>query len=158
MFFGFDSMSTQSSDYRSFPLQIWETVELIKSPLMVCDVNPQNNYKSDLGDCYRCFYGDSLYYLDVKSRRNPKRSSFLNFLKKNHIYSWITPVNENALIELHLFSNDNSKLIRFVGTLENEDFGQLLEFNSFEYIKEHSCNIEEGVLSFSLFEIYCNEN
>ncbi|MEO9531938.1 MAG: hypothetical protein ABJF27_15145 [Crocinitomicaceae bacterium] len=134
MFFGFDACGVYSSDYKSTPLQLWETKINLESTFSVKDLNPKVHYKTDLESCYMDFCEEERYYMDVKSRHNPNRDAFFEFLRANNIDSWVTTVNNNMPMELVLFTNDNSSLVSFKMIIENEKEGPLLDHDSFKDI------------------------
>ena len=125
MYFSFNSAGTFSSDHSNEPTQTWRTIRPIISRLIVNDKLSPPKYNTDLEYCYHQFCGEELYYLEIRSRNNPKRKAFLEFLKGKGIDSWVTPVENKMAMELHLFTVENKELVKFKQFI-NEDKNKIL--------------------------------
>lgn len=132
MFFSFDFYGTGSSDYNDKPIQLWVTKVPIISRLIVSGSLNSNIYLSDLNTLYKIFSGENKHELDIKSRHNPNRKAFLQFLKLNKIDSWVTSVEDNTCNELHLFTDKNNNLVRFKKIITHEKNPYLSRKDSFE--------------------------
>lgn len=133
MFFAFDVNGTYSSDYIDSKIQIWKTRKNILVPLIARKELHKNYYINDIEELYYNFCSERKYYLDIKSRYNPLRKDFLNFLLNNGIQNWITSVHNTKSMELFLFSDQNSELVFFERFLESSN-DKLYNYNSFEKI------------------------
>lgn len=131
MFFSFDTYGTYSSDYTNTPTQIWVTRLPILSRLIIKDKITPEIYDTDLEYCYHKFCGEQEYYLNIKTRKNPKFKPFLEYLKRNDINSWVTSVENNTCMELHLFTDKNKNLVKFKELVDNEKNRTLVNKDTF---------------------------
>lgn len=121
MFFSFDTIGTSSIEQFDLPIQIWETSNDIVTSLIVKDDESNGRIlQTDIEFCYFKFCGKNLHYLDIKNFQNPNRELFLNFLISSGINSWISSVENNISNELHLFTSENKKLVKFKSFLTSD--------------------------------------
>ena len=134
MYFSFNSSGTYSSDFNSGPTQQWRTKQTIISRFIVKGKISPLIYKTDLEYCYHQFCGEDKFYLDLKKRNNHKRKDFLAYLKNFGIDSWVTSVHNGTDIELHLFAENNEKLIKFKQNIDNKKNRIIVNKDSFNKV------------------------
>lgn len=134
MFFSFDTFVVGAINYLEKPTQVWITKKPIISSFILKEKTKNNFYITDLEYCYEKFCGEKMHYLDIKSRENPDRNSFLDFLKQNKIDSWVTSVENKYDNEFHVFSDKNEEYILFKEYLNDKNEKYYNEFNSFKDI------------------------
>ena len=127
MFFSFSSYGSYSCIIEGSFLQFWETKTAIISHLTV----KEKLNETDIEWLYNQYCGDDEYYLNIKNIENPKRQGFLDFLKQNDFDSWVDSVENGTEMEFHLFSDNNSELVRYIGRIEETREGLFLERDSF---------------------------
>ena len=134
MFFSFDTFVVGAINYLEKPTQVWITKKPIISSFILKEKTKNNFYITDLEYCYEKFCGEKMHYLEIKSRENPDRNSFLDFLKQNKIDSWVTSVENKYDNEFHVFSDKNEEYMAFKEYLTEKNGTFYDEFNSFKDI------------------------
>lgn len=137
MFFGFNAYATYSSESPNKKIQVWKTVKDFSILYAVKEYereNQMNEYRiSSLPDIYLKKYPDidKPDYIDIKRYDNQIRRNLLDILKSENFFGWTTSVENTVNMELFLFGDIISQLIKFEGYTNNEDDRKLYDYDFF---------------------------
>lgn len=136
MFFSFDIHGCNTAYYNDIEdIQIWETQKDIEAPYRVISINKGGQINGSLEVIYFEFYKIWMPALRFKKFDYPKRIDFINRLKQKGDIGWVSSVDDGTSAELFLMNSlDNKK--DMIIYKESKKFNQLIDVNSFHFVKE----------------------
>jgi len=131
IFFGLQKYVATAFQNNTNKIQIWSVKRDIKLLFMVQKLNRSGWAKSSIVEIYKKYYPSEteLNDLDIKHRDHQKRDKFIDKLKAENIFGWLSSLEDKVDLEICLFHDKQEldQLIELEKVIEkdNDEFDYL---------------------------------